>query len=241
MNRKILIFTVLFSFFAISPSRATESNLQTHPHELSQNKEENPVSPLRLKAFYVVRHGETDWNKDKKVMGQADIPLNDKGREQARSLTKIIHSLPIERIVASSLRRAQETATILANEIKKPLMVEDNLKECCWGRMEGQVKGNTSYNGLAFDPEQWWQEGIVPEGAESFATYTQRILSAVNRHLESSDSPLLFVAHGGVIMAILQAIGQPSWEVKNCAIYHFSPANPPLSWNVQIIQQPPSS
>jgi len=99
------------------------------------------VSSLFLrKSFYFVRHGETDWNKEQKVMGQADIPLNENGILQAQAVAEKIQVLPIDIIISSPLKRAWSTAEIIGNKIHQPITIENNLQECCWGIMEGKNK-----------------------------------------------------------------------------------------------------
>lgn len=186
------------------------------------------------KSFYVVRHGETDWNKEQKVMGQSDIPLNEKGILQAEAAAEKVQALLIDVIIASPLKRAKATADIIGSKINCPLVIENNLKECGWGIMEGKTKGDCSYNNIPFEPEHWWQQDIIPDGAESFNKFSGRIIRVINNHL-SSKKNILFVAHGGVIMSILAAIGRPEWHIKNAALYHFiAPGVEHSCWNVSI-------
>lgn len=113
---------------------------------------------LHNKPFYIIRHGETDWNKEHKVMGQTNIQLNENGVLQVKTVADKIQTLAIDIIVTSPLQRAKETAKIIAAKINKPIIIESDLKECCWGIMEGKVKGDASYKNLPFEPEKWWQE-----------------------------------------------------------------------------------
>jgi probable phosphoglycerate mutase len=69
------------------------------------------------KSFYFVRHGETDWNKAKKIMGQSDIPLNENGILQAQAVAEKIQALAIDVIVSSPLKRAWTTAEIIGNKM----------------------------------------------------------------------------------------------------------------------------
>ena len=102
--------------------------------------------------------------------------------------------------------------------------------------MEGKIKGDCSYNGIPFNPESWWQQGIVPKGAESFTEFSNRVIKITNDHLAINKN-ILFVAHGGVIMAILAAIGKPSWNIENVALYHFvAPEVGESSWDFNIIK-----
>ncbi|MDO4963015.1 MAG: histidine phosphatase family protein [bacterium] len=85
--------------------------------------------------LYVVRHGETIWNKYNKVQGITDIPLSEKGIEEAKSLKKIVESLYIDVVISSPLKRALDTAKILTGSIN--INTDDRIKERSWGLNEG--------------------------------------------------------------------------------------------------------
>lgn len=86
--------------------------------------------------LYVVRHGETIWNKERKVQGITDIPLTDKGREEAKQLQELIRNLNIDVVISSPLIRARETAKIITNS-SLPINTDDRIKERDWGLNEG--------------------------------------------------------------------------------------------------------
>ena len=78
------------------------------------------------KEFYLFRHGETDWNKSRKLQGHNDIPLNSKGVQQAESLIDIISSFDLEIIHSSDLKRALMTAETLHSNLNIPLLESEN-------------------------------------------------------------------------------------------------------------------
>ena len=86
--------------------------------------------------LYVVRHGETIWNKEHKVQGITDIPLTDAGRSQAKQLQELVKKLDIDVVISSPLIRARETAKILVDS-KLPINTDDRIKERDWGLNEG--------------------------------------------------------------------------------------------------------
>lgn len=192
--------------------------------------------PFINKSFYFLRHGETDWNKQQKIMGQSDILLNKTGILQARTVAEKIQGLPIDTIVTSPLKRAYKTAEIICNKISyQPIFIDNDLQEFCWGIMEGKVKGDCSYKDTPFEPEKWWKENIVPPGAETFSAFVNRTLKAINYHLSLRPN-ILFVAHSGVIMAILTAIGHPLCRVDNTALFHFTaPTLSQTCWEFNIL------
>ena len=86
--------------------------------------------------LYVVRHGETIWNREHKVQGITDIPLTEKGKEEAKELQNIIKTLNIDIVISSPLIRARETAKILVDS-SLPINTDDRIKERDWGMNEG--------------------------------------------------------------------------------------------------------
>ena len=86
--------------------------------------------------LYVVRHGETSWNKEEKVQGITDIPLTEKGISDALKLQDLVKSLNIDVVISSPLKRAIETAKIITDN-KFPINTDDIIKERDWGLNEG--------------------------------------------------------------------------------------------------------
>lgn len=93
---------------------------------------------MKTKNIYVIRHGETDWNKTLRFQGQTDIHLNDLGQEQAKALVPILNRLQIESIYSSPLARAFKTAEIANVELKLSIHKDDRLKETNIGVAEGK-------------------------------------------------------------------------------------------------------
>jgi probable phosphoglycerate mutase len=159
------------------------------------------------KAFWFLRHGETDWNAQNLSQGNIDIPLNDTGIAQAKSAAILLRGKGIKSIVSSSLGRARVTAEYAAAEIGLPFDIDPELHECSYGVMEGKPM------------TEWfsdWVEGkATPEGAESFVDLTVRAVTAVNRALQR-PAPVLVVAHGAVFRALRGVMGhEPNVRTRN--------------------------
>jgi len=92
---------------------------------------------LKIKTIYVIRHGETDWNKNQRFQGQTDVKLNETGREQALALRPVINSLQIESVYSSPLSRAFETAQLATQDLKLSIHQDDRLREVNIGEAEG--------------------------------------------------------------------------------------------------------
>ncbi|WP_460795306.1 histidine phosphatase family protein [Microbacterium sp. GXF0217] len=151
----------------------------------------------------LVRHGQTDWNLDRRIQGSTDIPLNETGRGHAREAAAALATGTHHAIYASPLVRAHETARIIAGEIGlgEPELVAD-LREREFGEAEGMLVADyiASYG-------DWHAD--VP-GAESFDEVRDRALGALDliaRDSRRRSAPVaesvIVVAHGGVIRALL--------------------------------------
>ena len=163
---------------------------------------------LTQRAFWFLRHGETDWNARNLAQGAVDIPLNPVGVSQAKAAAELLRNRGIRSIVASPLSRAHETAVAAAEVVGRPVATEEELREVSFGAQEGQPM-------LA----QWfddWVAGLsTPEGAESFAELRARAARAVNRALEH-ESPVLVVAHGALFRALRAEMGlEPNVRTPN--------------------------
>jgi len=160
-----------------------------------------------LKDFYFLRHGETDWNLQHRGMGQQDIPLNQRGENQAVQAASLLKSEPIKTICHSPLSRAKRTAEIIAEFIKAPLIEVPELMKCCWGEKEGEIKGKWT---------EEWILGLNIPGAESYKSFLTRALQGINKAI-SNPGPVLIVSHGGVFWGV-QKFAQlgTQYELTNC-------------------------
>lgn len=172
---------------------------------------------FHFEPFYFIRHGETDWNRNHIWMGHTDIPLNPLGIEQAKKAVRSLKNEQIGHIVTSPLVRASQTAEIIASYLKKPLAVIDGLKECGWGKKEGQPLDD----GATF---QKWLKGQAHEGSERREAFEARVMRSISEALEKKPGPVLIVSHGGVYCAAGRVLGWPFVKLKNgVPIYHRPP------------------
>lgn len=167
--------------------------------------------------FYYLRHGETDWNRARRLQGNSDIPLNATGVEQAHRAKQMLRDVPITTICTSPLQRAFATAQII-NEAKNcPIVEIDGLRECDFGLHEG----THSYDWLSD-----WLDGdtsTTPPEVEPWAQFITRTRAAINMAI-GSPGPVLIVAHGGVFAPIKQIIApQHRGHLKNGVPVHLHP------------------
>ena len=149
--------------------------------------------------LYLVRHGETAWNSQRRIQGTTDIPLNDTGREQAARTGRLLARREWDAVVASPLSRALETASIIAAELGLPEpTTDDRLVERNYGEAEG----------LDFEEMQrrFPEDAKVP-GREKRSLVAARALDALmdiaRRHPEQA---VVVVSHGGLIRSVLRRV-----------------------------------
>jgi len=152
----------------------------------------------------LVRHGRSTWNEERRWQGQADPPLSDAGKAQARRVAERLRSEPIAAIYSSDLRRALETAQIIGGFLKLEPRPEPRLREIDLGEWAGL----TGEEIAARYPEQWqaWTnyENIRPGGGETFDEMQRRVMAALREITAAHPGETVcVVTHGGAVYAIL--------------------------------------
>lgn len=153
-------------------------------------------------TLYVLRHGETDWNAEKRYQGQVDIPMNVKGRDQAkrngRTLKKALANPEEYDFLASPLSRARETMEIVRSELALPIhgyRLDDQLKELSYGHWQGKLQHDlpkldpAGLSARNLDPFRW-----RPDAGESYAD----LLKRVSTWADTIKRDSVVVTHGGV-------------------------------------------
>lgn len=145
------------------------------------------------RRLLLVRHGESTWNAEHRLQGQADPPLSEHGREQVLALRPYLEAFAIERAVSSDLTRALQTATYLDHAGAQS---DRRWREIDLGRWSGKRLDE-------LDPGQVgsWQRGVlVPPGGEMWPTFQTRVAAALAA-LAPGGGDVLVVTHGGCIRA----------------------------------------
>jgi probable phosphoglycerate mutase len=149
-------------------------------------------------VFAFIRHGQTDWNRDDRLQGSSDIPLNDVGRQQAHESAELLRDGGWQVIVSSPLLRARETAQIIADELGLELGPSyEALVERDYGALEGESSSGT----VAAYPNRDYP------GAETLASVVSRGTSALARIADDyRDRDVVIVCHGTIIRYTLSAL-----------------------------------
>lgn len=152
-----------------------------------------------MTELYLVRHGETDWNRQRRIQGLTDIPLNDNGRRQARDAGALLARRRWDGVVASPLARARETAEIIAAELGLPA---PELVPALVERNYGQAEGMDFLEIERLFPDR----GSVP-GQESREQVVERVVPALLALAAAHPGEsLVVVSHGGAIRAVLTEV-----------------------------------
>lgn len=166
-----------------------------------------------MKRFLLARHGETTWNRDGRIQGWSDIPLNDQGRQQAATLAEFLaETYPnLEAIHASDLDRAVETVEILQRVDRFsaiPVSFDKRWRERDFGVYQGYESESFLDDHPEFAIMDRGQEAAaaVPEAGESYLAFRERVLRAWEDLRETDFDEVLVVAHAGVLRTVLGSV-----------------------------------
>lgn len=182
--------------------------------------------------IWLIRHGETDWNAAQRLQGWRDIPLNDTGKNQAKSVQRFLDQqrIAFDGVLSSDLQRAIQTAQIAFAQHQYPIEQIPALRERNYGIYEGhpwqsltQLPNEPAPKINLRDPNL-----DVPEG-ESLLIFHQRIIEAFNQiALQRPNQKLAVIAHGGVIEMVWRYIQQADlstprpYKIVNASVNHFA-------------------
>jgi alpha-ribazole phosphatase/probable phosphoglycerate mutase len=153
---------------------------------------------------YLIRHGITDWHRERRVLGQRDIGLNAQGFAQAQTLASLVRELPIGEVVSSPMLRAVQTGEIIASQFGIEIARDPRLADFRVGKWEGmsydEVSASPDYQRFLADP----MSERIP-GGENLAQVRDRSISAVEQVLEDAPAgeSVAIVTHAGILRVIL--------------------------------------
>jgi broad specificity phosphatase PhoE len=185
-----------------------------------------PVRRCVISIIYLIRHGETDWNQDKRIQGQRDIPLNARGRRQAEALAVRLSTVPLDLIYTSDLSRASETAkTIAAQQPQQVPVVEmAELRECDYGLWEGLTRPEVAAR-FAEDWKTWNKGGRTgsPTGGEDSLSMAGRGGQAFDAAVREGKTVLISTHRVTLRVILCYALGleqafRDRFVVMNCSL-----------------------
>ncbi|MCE1255031.1 MAG: histidine phosphatase family protein [Anaerolineae bacterium] len=157
-----------------------------------------------MTELWLVRHGQTNWNVEKRYQGQSDIPLNAKGIEEASLLGRNIEHERFAAIYSSDLIRARQTAEILAKERNMLVNTDVRLREFFHGRWEGRVVNDVRADYADQNDEEFKLTQLRPPGGERIFDLANRFQAALNDiTLLFPGEKVLVVTHGLAIATLV--------------------------------------
>jgi broad specificity phosphatase PhoE len=182
-------------------------------------------------TLLLVRHGETDWNREGRWQGHSDTHLNEIGRAQAERVAGELDGVDV--VYSSDLARARETAEIIAGRSGLPVRLDARLRERSFGAWEGLSAAEIEAEFR--DAHLRWLAGEGPgaDDAEPFDAFGRRVREALGEILERHpDETVLVVAHGGTVRVIHALAGGLDYVrdhrsipgVPNCVVSKYAVA-----------------
>lgn len=173
----------------------------------------------------LTRHGQTEWNRMKKVQGRADIELNEEGRKQAEKTRELLQAEKIDLIVCSPLKRAIQTAEIINENRNTTIVIDERITERDFGEFEGMSNTNFDFNAF------WsYKQNLKYDKAENIKDFFRRVYNFLdNIKNEYAGKRILIVAHGGISIPVKCYFeGIPNAEtllplcLENCEVAKYS-------------------
>jgi broad specificity phosphatase PhoE len=178
--------------------------------------------------FVIIRHTTTDWNLACRMQGQIDTELNEKGYEEAEELRDKLLNLNISKIVSSDLKRARKTAEIINEKLNAPLILDEKLRECSFGNLEGMTKSQAIEKYKESVIKHWDDEykeyDLSEYGGENRNQVLQRhteLLDSLKKN-SSENETILLVGHGRGIRTLLRHLGyEPPVKRTNYVVFEY--------------------
>ena len=165
------------------------------------------VKPVRL---FTVRHGETDFARERRFAGAADVPLTPRGLQQCEAVARALSGVPVAAVYASPLARARASAECIAAPHKLPVVIEPAFREMAFGEWEGLTRADIGVR-LPEALETWrlTPHLAVPPGGERLEAVASRVGAALDALLQQHQGQtVVLVTHAMVVrLIVLAALG----------------------------------
>ena len=160
-----------------------------------------------MTKIFLIRHGETEWNKLDRLQGNSDVKLSPEGIRQAQLMAVHVPFQHVDAVYASDLIRASDTAKILAARFNLPVTTTPGLRETNFGEWEGKVISKLfeefpdAFGNFFIKPDK-----VKPPGGETFLECQARVMNALDEIVDEHENQnVIVVSHGAVIRLIICA------------------------------------
>lgn len=173
--------------------------------------------------IYVTRHGQTDFNKQDRILGTTDMDINETGLQQAHALAEKVAELNVDIMIVSPMKRTMTTAGIVSEKTGLEIITDPRLREWNYGEYEALSRFTEGFeeNKINFAVR-------MGKNGESVLQLAHRVYSALDDIIENyHDKTVLIVCHGGVCRIIntyfndVKTADFPAWTVNNCEILEY--------------------
>jgi probable phosphoglycerate mutase len=176
------------------------------------------MTPTPTTTLLVIRHGETEWNRDQRFQGHGDSPLTQTGRIQAQALARRLAGARIDRLVSSDLGRARETAGYLAAATGLDVHTDARLRERHYGPFEGltlaEIKAKHAGAYARFQTDD--PDYVLP-GGESHRQHYRRNVDFLESYVKNQPgTTTALVAHGGVLDSVFRFLANMPLDQPRC-------------------------
>ncbi|MFA6236709.1 MAG: histidine phosphatase family protein [Bacteriovorax sp.] len=180
------------------------------------------------RVFYIFRHGETDWNRERRCQGHTNTSLNETGKQQAIELAHKLSDFHLDIVVSSDLERAFSTGSMVAEKKGIPLIVDPRLREMSYGDAEGMLFEEAV---STFGAELWQKlqsfkrinDDVGFPGGETRKIARERFHAALMDLIETTSHKSIGIStHGGALRNILHSFLPeefPMISIPNCVVY----------------------
>jgi 2,3-bisphosphoglycerate-dependent phosphoglycerate mutase len=176
------------------------------------------MDPTPTTTLMIIRHGETEWNRDLRFQGHGDSPLTEIGRAQAQALAQRLAGASLDQLISSDLGRACETAGYLSATTGLELRTDARLRERHYGPFEGltipeiEARHPEAYARFRTDDPDY----VIP-GGESHRQHYQRNIDFLEAYIDDHPGTrAALVAHGGVLDSVFRFLAQMPLDQPRC-------------------------
>ncbi|MDE2337340.1 MAG: 2,3-bisphosphoglycerate-dependent phosphoglycerate mutase [Alphaproteobacteria bacterium] len=176
-----------------------------------------------MSSFVMMRHGESQWNRENRFTGFTDVDLNDKGMTEAKSAGTALKGIKFDKVYTSTLKRAYHTAALAMEAAGQnpPVVKHDDLRERDYGDLTGLNKDETREK-FGAEQVQIWRRSydVNPPGGESLKDVVARVRPYFEAHILPdlrAGKNILLAAHGNTLRAMLIVLGENTPENINTA------------------------
>jgi len=159
-----------------------------------------------MTTFLLIRHGETDWNKEGRMQGQSDIPLNELGLKQASLTAEKLRPAGLSAVYSSDLRRAVQTAEVIGQVCGLPIHTDPRLREVNLGEWQGRLaKELNDQHDMRFATRWMYPSVIAPPGGETAHQVQARLMAALDDIAAVHPNAVIAIVTHGFSVAVLLA------------------------------------